>query len=78
LVEFDDKHLNELADLAQIRKFYKLDAPAPSKAGKKKPNKGKIVGEEAVLINTNGVHSELDDVREMEAVILGIMALKGS
>lgn len=77
-MEFNDEHLKQTAELAQIRKLYKLDAPDPSKAGKTKSKKGTDADDNTPSARTNGVHKELDDVREMEAVILGIMALKGS
>jgi len=77
-IEFSDEQLKQTADLSQIRKIYKLDAPAPSKAGKGKSKKSAANTDGSVDTQTNGVHHELDDVREMEAVILGIMALKGS
>jgi EKC/KEOPS complex subunit CGI121/TPRKB len=77
-VQFDDESLKQISDLQQIRKLYKLDAPVPSKAHKGKPKKVAENSEDAAASQTNGVHALLDDVAEMEAVILGIMALKGS
>lgn len=78
LLPFDDQHLQQNADLSQIRKLYKLDVPVPSKAGKNKSKKSTAGVEPSLEPRTNGVHSELDNIREMEAIIMGIMALKGS
>jgi EKC/KEOPS complex subunit CGI121/TPRKB len=78
LTDFNDHTLKESADFPQIRKLYKLDAPVPSKAGKHRLRKGVVSSENAIRNQTNGVHTEIDNVQEMEAVILGIMALKGS
>ncbi|KIW09543.1 uncharacterized protein PV09_00416 [Verruconis gallopava] len=76
-VDFNDENLKDIADLPQIRKLYKLDAPLPSKAGKNKPKKA-ADNEASDSAQTNGINIEIDNVRDMEAVILGIMALKGS
>jgi len=78
VVEFDNRQLRQTADLPQIRKLYKLDAPTTSKAGNRKGKKATDSVDGTSTSQTNGVYAELDDVLEMEAVILGIMALKGS
>lgn len=78
LIEFNGENLKQTADLKQIRKLYKLDVPVPSKAGKTKPKKGGENNDYAAAVQVNGFDYEVDKVREMEAVIIGIMALKGS
>ncbi|KAF2419003.1 CGI-121-domain-containing protein [Tothia fuscella] len=68
-IEFSDENLKHSADLPRIRKIYKLNSSDNSKS------KGKSAKSEST---TNGVHNEAHELKEMEAVILGIMALKGS
>jgi EKC/KEOPS complex subunit CGI121/TPRKB len=71
-IDFCDASLKGTADLTRLRKIYKLNAGnRPSGTGKK----GKT---EKHLEQSNGVHEEIDEYKEMEAVILGVMALKGS
>lgn len=77
-IEFNDEQLRRTADLPQIRKLYKLDAPAPSKAINRRGKKAVDLADENSAYQTNGVHDEQEGVLEMEAVIVGIMALKGS
>ena len=64
-IDFSDANLRDTADLARVRKIYKLNLGSTPKSGK---------GPQQL----NGVHQELDECKEMEAVILGVMALKGS
>lgn len=78
-IPFTDSSLADFTDLARIRKIYKLDAALPSQKGKNPPkNKKQTNG----ATHLNGATSEeaapRDDKKEMEACILGIMALKGS
>ncbi|KAF2090119.1 CGI-121-domain-containing protein [Saccharata proteae CBS 121410] len=68
-IPFSDESLAKFTDFARIRKIYKLDAAASG--GKKgKPN--------GVNGTANGTGSQLSEAKEMEACVLGIMALKGS
>ncbi|EON68462.1 hypothetical protein W97_07672 [Coniosporium apollinis CBS 100218] len=80
-VKFGEEELERIADVKKIRKIYKLDD------GGERTGKGERKGGKKANGVVNGVHGpesgldeldELDELREMEAVILGIMALKGS
>jgi hypothetical protein len=79
-VDFDDTNLRQSVDLARVRKIYKLNAGSISSRPKK--SSGKVEGINADSKYTNGIHEEVDEevdeFEEMEAVILGTMALKGS
>jgi EKC/KEOPS complex subunit CGI121/TPRKB len=75
-VEFNDSNLGQYVDLARVRKIYKLNAGSLSSQPKKSNGKGE--GGHADSKHTNGIHEEVDELVEMEAVILGTMALKGS
>lgn len=76
---FTDSSLADFTDLARIRKIYKLDAALPSQKGKNPSKKSKQANGVA---QSNGIAADQvapkDDKKEMEACILGIMALKGS
>ncbi|EOD46590.1 hypothetical protein UCRNP2_6691 [Neofusicoccum parvum UCRNP2] len=76
---FTDASLAEFTDLARIRKIYKLDAALPSQKGKNPSKKNKQANG---VTHLNGAATDepppRDDKQEMEACILGIMALKGS
>jgi len=66
--------LASITDVERVRKIYKLNSPEGSikKDGKKAKEGGRQV---------NGMSSELDEIeqiQEMERVILGMMAIKGS
>ncbi|OJD36723.1 protein cgi121 [Diplodia corticola] len=79
-VPFTDDTLSEFSDLPRIRKIYKLDAALPSQKGRNPPKKRK---QPNGLAHLNGSAADeapapSDDRKEMEACILGIMALKGS
>lgn len=67
-IEFDDEGLAGMSDLGRIRKIYKLNAPDGGGKGKKKGGE------------VNGVNGdeERDERAEMESVVLGLMALRGS
>lgn len=60
----DGKLLGQWADLSMVRKVYKLEAPG---GGKKQGANG-----------ANGVVTQVDEKKQMEGVILGIMTIKGS
>lgn len=78
-VPFTDESLSEFSDLARIRKTYKLDAALPSQKGKNPPKNKKQSNGVAYLNGSTADQSPpADDRKEMEACILGIMALKGS
>ncbi|KAF1990505.1 CGI-121-domain-containing protein [Aulographum hederae CBS 113979] len=64
---FSDASIAELNDLSKIRKIYKLDQPAGKPGGARQGKKGK-----------NADQSAGEGRREMEAVVLGMMALRGS
>lgn len=77
-VKFGEEELERIADVKKIRKIYKIDD------GGERIGKGERKGVKKANGVVSGVHGpesgldELDELREMEAVILGIMALKGS
>ncbi|KAJ9636245.1 hypothetical protein H2199_007920 [Coniosporium tulheliwenetii] len=77
-MRFGEEELERIADVKKIRKTYKLDD------GGGRTGKGNRKGGKKANGVVNGVHGpengldELDELREVEAVILGIMALKGS
>jgi EKC/KEOPS complex subunit CGI121/TPRKB len=78
-IEFSDGSLRAVADIARVRKIYKLNSSNKSAGGGSKRGKGGNTGGSASdASQTNGVQNEVDELKEMEAVILGIMALKGS
>lgn len=66
---FTDESLRRTTDMAKVRKLYKLDSGGEAKKGA------------AEKTRTNGTADGIGDVderREVEAVALGMMALKGS
>jgi EKC/KEOPS complex subunit CGI121/TPRKB len=65
-VALQDEVLSGFTDLAKVRKIYKLESGAPG--GKK----GKA-GETGMALNGNAA----EERREMEAVVVGSMALRG-
>ncbi|TID15997.1 Zinc finger CCCH-type protein [Venturia nashicola] len=77
-IEFNDANLKETADIPRLIKIYKLtagtDMPSSGKRGKG-PRGGSNAAPEQ---HPNGTTEEVDQVKEMEAVMLGTMALKGS
>ncbi|OCK83396.1 CGI-121-domain-containing protein [Lepidopterella palustris CBS 459.81] len=73
---FSDETLLGLTDLERLRKVYKLDSGKVGGGGAGK--KGRNGKEESVVNGMNGFEDEVDGRLEMESVILGIMALKGS
>lgn len=78
-IAFTDENLAEFTDLARIRKIYKFDAALPSQKGKNPPkNKRQTNGVTHLSGTTSEEAAPRDDKMEMEACILGIMALKGS
>jgi len=76
-IDFNDASLKRTADLPRVRKIYKLDSVSNSVGGSNKKSKG-ARGSISTENQVNGAHDEIDSMKEMEAVILGIMALKGS
>ena len=81
-IPFTNDVLADITDLVKVRKIYKLDASNMNSSGSvgKKGKRGKSGGNEEVIINgdANRLEAGLDERVEMESVILGIMALKGS
>lgn len=77
-IEFNNTRLEETADLSRLIKIYKLtpgaDLPGIGKRGKGGRG-GNSAAPEKLL---NGTSEEVNQIKEMEAVILGTMALKGS
>jgi hypothetical protein len=63
-------------DLARLRKIYKLNA-GPSAKDTKEIRTGAGDSDKSSQ-QMNGYHKENDEFEKTEAVILGIMALKGS
>lgn len=77
-IEFNDANLKETADIPRLIKIYKLtpgaDRPGAWKRGKEARGGSNVVPGKQL----NGTTEEVDQVKEMEAVIMGTMALKGS
>lgn len=61
----DGERIGERCDLGRVRKVYKLGGEGTGKKGK---GGGSV----------NGVGSGKDEKKEVESVVLGIIALKGS
>jgi EKC/KEOPS complex subunit CGI121/TPRKB len=77
-IEFNDATLKDIADLPRLTKIYKLtpgaDMPGAGKRGKGGRSGSSVAPEKQM----NGTSEDVDQIKEMEAVILGTMALKGS
>ncbi|KAF2404362.1 CGI-121-domain-containing protein [Trichodelitschia bisporula] len=67
-VPFNDATLALTAEIPRVRKIYKLDSGGDAGGRKGKGGKGQ----------PNGAMAANSTIKEMEAVILGIMAVKGS
>lgn len=67
-VPFEDSVLQEMTDIARVKKIYKLN----SSGGGGKKN-GQVNGVEGLSIN--GVKE--DERKELEVLVLGVMALRG-
>ncbi|KAF2093834.1 CGI-121-domain-containing protein [Rhizodiscina lignyota] len=83
LLPFNDENIVGLSDMAKIRKLYKItSADAAGKGGKKKGARadGATNGVKAALDGggKGGPLTAQEERVEMEAVILGTMAMKGS
>jgi hypothetical protein len=66
-IEFNDKCLAHMTDLARVRKLYRLHIPAQVVGNKPHDTKGGV----------SGVRDEVA-LRELEISILGLMALRGA
>lgn len=77
-IDFNDANLRETADIPRLTKIYKLTAGADmlgfGKRGKEPRGSSNVSPEK----QSNGTTEEVDQLKEMEAVMLGTMALKGS
>ena len=68
--DFSDETLARMADLARVRKIYKLSAPAVTKARKNALENLPVI---------NGDRGTMEhDRKEIEVNILGLMALRGA
>jgi len=67
-ISFTDESLASITDVARVRKIYKLDAPSEG-APKKRLKLPNGLSQES---------AEANEREEMEKVILGLMAIKGS
>jgi Kinase binding protein CGI-121 len=63
-VPLDDNHLSEHTDIANIQKIYKI--PNTTQPKKSAP------------ASTNGIAPSAAKVKELERIIIGMMAIKGS
>ena len=61
------EELGGMCDVERVRKAYKYAGDSGGKKGKK-----------GAVVNGDGEKAKRDERKEMESVILGIMALKGS
>jgi EKC/KEOPS complex subunit CGI121/TPRKB len=77
-VEFSDANLKETADLPRLIKIYKLTPGADMPGAGKRGKGARGVSNTASEKQSNGTMEDVDRIKEMEAVILGTMALKGS
>lgn len=78
-IEFNDDILRNVADIPRVRKIYKLNSGDSIVGGGNKTSKSrKASGSTAGADQINGIHDKVDEFKEMEPIILGIMALKGS
>ncbi|KAK8166657.1 kinase binding protein CGI-121-domain-containing protein [Phyllosticta citrichinensis] len=73
---FTDAAIAPFTDLPRVRKIYKLDAAAPSARGRN-PKKGQAAPP-PLPVNGVGGEGKGDERAEMEASVLGMMALRGS
>ncbi|KAI9659005.1 MAG: hypothetical protein M1821_001965 [Bathelium mastoideum] len=74
LVAFSDAALSETCDVASIRKLYKITDLRPDQAKSRKHQK-----QNNDDINHQATSEKnIDEIRELESVVLGTMALKGS
>ncbi len=71
-MDFSEENLKKFRDLDRLRKVYKLD-----EATKKPGSQGKKNRQSSSNDLTREVTDLLQDIPEMEAVVLGSMALKG-
>ena len=74
LVAFSDAALSETRDVAKIRKLYKITDPTLAHSAAKKQDK-QSNGADA---NQAKPQEDVDGLIELESVVLGMMALKGS
>ena len=76
LVSEEGEELCEFVDVDRVRKVYKLDSGGGGGGGGGKGGgkKGKGKGTEAATLNGTG---GVDERKEMEAVVLGMMTIKG-
>jgi len=72
-VSFEDSVLQEMTDVARVKKIYKLNSSGGG-GGKKK---GQVNGAGSEGLNGNGVGSEVDERKDLEISVLGCMALRG-
>ena len=73
-VAFSDATLSETCDVARIRKVYKIQDPTSAQSkGKKQQRQTNGISEHESKAEEN-----VDEVKELESVILGMMTLKGS
>jgi EKC/KEOPS complex subunit CGI121/TPRKB len=70
-VPFEDSVLQEMTDVARVKKIYKLN----SSGGGGGEKKGQVNGAENEV--PNGTGSEVDQRKDLEILVLGCMALRG-
>jgi hypothetical protein len=75
-IDFNDTNLRKFADLNRLRKIYKLNTEHSARDTKKVRTSKEEIGNSSQ--QTNGNQDEIDEFDKLEAVILGIMTLKGS
>lgn len=68
-IEFNDDNISKFTDLGKVRKIYKLNE---STKAARQPKKR--VAHETLAVSEK---DQIDDRKEMEVVVLGMMALRG-
>jgi EKC/KEOPS complex subunit CGI121/TPRKB len=77
-IDFSNANLKDTADLPRLTKIYKLTPGADTPSAGKRGKRGRDDSSAAPEKKMNGMSDPIDQIKEMEAVILGTMALKGS
>lgn len=74
LLAFSDATLSETRDVARIRKLYKIQDPRLARSQTKKHERQT----NTVICRDDEAEKDANDAKELEGVILGLMALQGS
>ncbi|KAL8934578.1 MAG: hypothetical protein Q9216_005840 [Gyalolechia sp. 2 TL-2023] len=76
---FEEPEIAKLTDIPKIRKIYKLtDAGQGHNKGTGKRGKGGAERNEGAKVTENGEQGQMAKRKELEAMVLGLMALRGA